>query len=273
VEGPLNPLKTIKARGPSSKKILGARFSLPLFFVASSSGAQLSFDFFLSNSELSEKDFYETLSHGKAHFQTLAASQGEVLEVYADYDTEFDNAYSRREGSQVSITVYGGLKNRPLMNSDVLSLVFCHELGHLYGGEPYSNADLKKSLEGQADYWALFSGCADDLLARTPPPIPTSEDSVDWIDQNCRENDPTRTPLQCRRLMIAIERLSKAFHRGPRESSPHFWTPDPSRVNETLRTHPAVQCRMDTLFRASRRLSRPLCWFKNEPAVERTDFL
>ncbi len=206
---------------------------------------------------LTKTEFHRVLSVGKAEFQTLAASEGERLEVYADYESDFDNAYSRREGTEVSLIFYGGIKSRPLMNSDVLALVFCHELGHLYGGTPYSLPELRKSIEGQADDWAIRSGCLARLLERVPAGPVVENDSREWIENFCKEDGGDF----CFRTLNAIKGLTRGFSRGAGEKTPSFSSPDPRQVSETLRTHPSPQCRMDSYLAAYRGIKRPACWF------------
>jgi len=211
-----------------------------------------------THSALSKQDFYRTLGLGKALFQPLAEAHFEELEIYAAYDSQLDNAFARREGKEVSLTFFGGMRLRVGMNRDVLALIFCHELGHLYGEDPYSNRELRKSVEGQADYWAILSGCFETMLENMPDPN-------DWTAQDPRQNiaDLCRGTLRnCERVHRAMIRLARSVRRERGEAAPDLMLRDNSQVEETLRTHPSAQCRLDTFRAGFQKLPRPSCWFK-----------
>ena len=132
-------------------------------------------------------------------------------------------------------------------------MVLCHELGHLYGKEPWSDEYNRKSVEGQADYWGA-QVCLPTLLRAIPSeslpaPIPPT------IQRRCL-NDQL-----CIRALLAAARVGLFLANNHQLPVPQFDTPDPTVFNETFHVHPSPQCRLDTYLAGFFNRSRPHCWF------------
>jgi hypothetical protein len=170
-------------------------------------------------------------------FQHLASSNEEELQVLGGWvDRRADMAFARRwENAQVLI--YKGMAHRRELNVDALILIICHELGHLYGGAPYSNYDNKLSLEGQSDYFAT-NRCLEVALR-------------EWNQENVEE-----------RIFMAMLDVGKFLANNRGITHPEFNTPDETIVDETNRSHPSPQCRLDTYLAGHEARPRPNCWFK-----------
>lgn len=149
------------------------------------------------------------------------------------------NAYATiDENEDALIMVNMGMLNHPEMQSQILDLFMCHELGHLLGGEPKlvrpNNRKSWSSVEGQADYYATKE-CMSKLGY-------TKEQTVHHSVQ----------------LAQLIARM-RGYHRLP-----SIEQKDQTRPGHILQTHPNPQCRLDTFIAGLNLEQRPLCWYDNE---------
>lgn len=211
-------------------------FLLTLFISFSSFAHTESDELFISvdGPKIPKKRFTTIINSIDKLFSPYAAKNGRTLEFFTDYDADWPQGFARRwETDQVHI--YGGLA--ALGTEDVLGLVICHELGHLYGGVPYSDEYNKMSVEGQADYWATVE-CFSQL-------VPLLEKREGTIEE--------------RGVEAAL--VLTAFYADNRNlSHPDVRTPDTTVVTQVLRTHPSPQCRLDTYVAGLYNFSRPACW-------------
>lgn len=205
------------------------------------------FTFKAQGPKLSKTRFKAVISILNRHFESYAQRDGRELEFYTDYDADWAQAFARRwETDQVH--VYGGLAAVPGVTEDSFALVLCHELGHLYGGEPFGDAYNHMAVEGQADYWATLS-CFKEVVDDLPPLRPSS------IALSLCEQDE-----RCARGMDASLVMSSFFADNRSIAHPQFHTPDLSVVTEVVRTHPEPQCRLDTYQAGLLHKERPACW-------------
>lgn len=215
-----------------------------LFLISFSSFAHIDgHDLFITANgpKIPKKRFNTIITSVEKLFAPYSAKSGRVLEFYTDYNADWAQGFARRwETDQVHI--YGGLAALPNGTEDVFALVLCHELGHLYGGLPYSDEYNKMSVEGQADYWAT-SECFEKVL----PILEKREGS---------SND---------RAIEAALVLTAFFADNRNLAHPDLKNPDSSIVTEVLKTHPSPQCRLDTYVAGILRLSRPECWMPANP--------
>ncbi|MCP4911630.1 MAG: hypothetical protein GY909_00815 [Oligoflexia bacterium] len=182
------------------------------------------------NPVISKRDFFRLLENFEKQFTPLALTYGDKLHVLGGWnDPTADMAMSRRWGNDAQILVYRGMAHRKELSKKGLLLILCHELGHLYGGTPHTT--MGKSVEGQADYWAT-NICLPQVLP----------------------NDDH---------MIAINEVAHFLANNWDEPIPNEQTPDLTIVDETLKVHPAPQCRFDTYLAGLRKQPRPRCWFAN----------
>lgn len=190
---------------------------------------------FISTSALAELDqraFKRVLTSVQTEFATLAHEHGERLQVAGQWKDDWIAANARRWDDEFIIVIYGGVARQAEVDEDVLALVFCHELGHGYGGEPYRDAYNHISVEGQADYWATQT-CLPRVF----------------------KNDTAA------RAVRAALGLTQMFARLHKIKAPQLETPDSTQVSETTRTHLSLQCRLDTLVAGVLGQERPRCWF------------
>lgn len=191
--------------------------------------------------KLPKKRFVAIISLFEKEFSPLAQKDNRELVFYTDYNENWAQAFARRwETDQV--IVYGGMAALNNGSEDSFALVLCHELGHLYGGMPFSDAYNRLAVEGQADYWAT-EVCMPQILPKIS------------------ELDP-----QARTLDAALV-LSAFFADNRNLAHPKISTPDTSVVERVLLTHPSPQCRLDTYWAGIFKDTRPACWFREVPAV------
>lgn len=214
--------------------IFSANYSAPAF-----SGVD-EFPSRSSGEKLPRKTFDRIINLFETTFSPYAEANGRQLEFMTDYNEDWVQAFARRwETDQV--IVYGGVAAIKNGSEDTMALILCHETGHLYGGKPVSDEFNNLSLEGQADYWAA-SHCMDKILpflsAKNPP-------------QTIRD-----------RKIDAFLAVTAHFADNRNLPHPRLETPDQTVVETTNLTHPAPQCRLDTMMAGVTGKPRPFCWFK-----------
>ena len=184
--------------------------------------------------KIPKKRFFEIIRLFETEFQYLARANRRKFEIFADYNSEWAQAFARRWDTD-HILVYGGAATIGGGSEDAFALLLCHETGHLYGGSPWSDEHNQLSMEGQADYWSAF--CFKKIIQKFP----------------YQEGD---------RLTEAALLLTAFYADNRGISHPEVGTPDPTVVERILKTHPEPQCRLDTILAGMRGAERPLCWWK-----------
>lgn len=202
-----------------------------------------------TGTKLPKARFQAVIKILETEFQSFAAAHGRKLEFLTDYNEDWAQAFARRwETDQV--IVYGGASGLNGGSEDSFALILCHEVGHLYGGEPWSDEHNKLSLEGQADYWSTrecFKRIVGKLTVKK-----ASESSLKY----CRYDEI------CARTIDAALVVTAFYADNRNLVHPKIETPDETIVDVTNKTHPAPQCRLDTLKGGLEFLMRPLCWYK-----------
>ena len=196
---------------------------------------------------LSKRLFIGVISLMRRSFSPLAHQDGRDLVIYSDYDSHWPQAFARRWDSD-QVLVHGGMAGLPGSTADSFALTLCHELGHLYGGLPYSDIHNQISVEGQADYWAT-EVCFPQIIAALPSRTP-SRDSLKYCDGK----------IDCARTLDAALVMTAFFADNRRIPHPKVSTPDESVAHEVLLTHPEPQCRLDTFWAGIHQRLRPRCW-------------
>lgn len=222
---------------------------LSLFF-SLSSYASMTEDFMRpTGAKLPKARFHAVIKVLENEFQSLAAANGRKLEFYTDYDEDWAQAFARRwETDQV--IVYGGASGLSGGSEDSFALILCHEVGHLYGGEPYSDDHNKLAVEGQADFWSTRE-CFKRVVGKLSVKV-ASESSLKYC----------KGEVVCARTVDAALVVTAFYADNRSLVHPKLETPDLSVAEATNRTHPLPQCRLDTLRAGLEFLIRPLCWYK-----------
>ena len=185
---------------------------------------------------ISKRVFQRTVEKMGEEFSYLADSFNEKLLTYASWiDPTYDQALARRWDS-AQVLVYRGMAHRRELNRDALALVVCHELGHLYAGQPLKNENDFIAAEGQADYFAT-KHCIRKALAI-------------FDEKNIEE-----------RAIEATKAVGEFLANNWGHKHPRTDTPDESVVDTTNLSYPTPQCRFDTYMAGLKGELRPRCWY------------
>jgi hypothetical protein len=115
---------------------------------------------------LTRAEFSQTIRVFEAVFAPYAARDNRTFEILSDWNEAWPQAFARRWETD-HLIVYGGIARIPGSTIDSFALTLCHEVGHLYGGEPFGDSANRMAVEGQADYWAA-SECWEKIVNELP---------------------------------------------------------------------------------------------------------
>ena len=214
---------------------------------------------------MTQELFNHIIDIAKEAYKPFADAKGERLTVNAKWEDATVNANARRMFWNVSINMYGGLARRAEVTPDAFALVLCHELGHAYGGEPYVQALLSLSSEGQSDYYGM-QACLQKVIDKLEV---TAADVMvtPYTEAKCGEKHGAPNTFaynSCLRKMSAGQSLGNLLAVMKKEPQPNYQTPDSTVVDKTLTSYPEkVQCRLDTYHNGAMDMARPACWFSN----------
>ncbi len=181
--------------------------------------------------------------------------------------------WRKQNTKNIGFNLGAGWKVAKWASQDVLDLVMCHELGHLFGGEPLKHK-LKYSVEGQADYFSSHE-CLGKLWAydlKNNTTVLRIENVIEFkhvpheFKTNCEKHFAPKEDevVICKRTLEAAFLLTQFINnqvpvvwRKPLS----FFTPDEhDRGPFLLEGHPSPQCRLDTFYAGVFSLKRPRCW-------------
>ena len=201
------------------------------------------------------------------------------LLVYWDRNTVGGSAH-RDDWKKYVVGVDRGLLLAPRLTSDSLKMLICHEMGHLFGGQPLRPAPVGwegpldesglslLSAEGQADYYAssvcfrrLVGGedHRESLKGRQIPQRLLQQCGAAWGDQ-------TPASFLCLRTAVAGLDFLNLVKEFPISLSDR----DETVVEKTLiGEYPSRQCRLDTLKAGALcRAKAPLDFVRKDKSAE-----
>jgi len=207
------------------------------------------------NAGISEVEFHSVLDHFEKIYSPIIKKEGGVLLLSRLWKEATVNASAQRFGNTWMLNMFGGLARHPLMTIDGFRLVLCHELAHHLGGSPKIGGmrGYWASVEGQADYFASMK-CFKRMVDGEDHSIVIQDQELPTILSNaCERSFITKDEvLLCLRGGLAGLKLAEFMNSLKENQKPiSLDTPDLSVVKKTLKTHPEVQCRLDTYFRAN----------------------
>jgi hypothetical protein len=210
-------------------------------------------------SNIDQNQFNQTIDAIVTEFKIDLISHGVLeIKVNKDWDNDKVNASARKKDGVFELNVYGGLARHNLINTDALTLVVCHEIGHIVGGAPTWKPFSIASSEGQADYFATLK-CFRRLYKNNKIRF-LKKDVHKLAWKKCRAQYSQEVEFHlCLRSSKAQERLAsllKVLTNEPK--TPDFSTPDPYKIMFILfNGYPNLQCRLDTLFAGSLCINDP----------------
>lgn len=192
----------------------------------------------------------------------------------------------------LALVVNQGLLDSPRLTPDILRMVLCHELGHLFGGAPRRNIPPEwdgpvatdgqsfHSAEGQSDYYA--SVVCFRRLVRMRPNMQTSiKRAGPRLTARCDQawTDAKERAL-CLRTALAGQDFLNLVFEFPISTENTDSSISPVLIRDT---YPSRQCRLDTIINGAlcsetfssalnfsqmekndcsfQEAKRPLCWY------------
>lgn len=176
------------------------------------------------------------------------------------------NGYAHLSGERNAEIKIAGNQCPAALPPDALSVLLCHEIGHLAGGAPFmkfagDKSSLQISAEGQADFFAT-SSCLPSLWRTENNSESLAQISAhQGLEKACPSSLDSQERSLCARIAIASKgfqdynyalALSEAANTIPPRSpgaAPSFENHDSSITPRTLtREYPKLQCRLDTML-------------------------
>ena len=214
---------------------------------------------------MTEAKFNTILDRVENYYRSVISGRGAQLVVQRMWNDSTVNAFAERSGSEWRIRMYGGLARHEAITDDAFALIACHEIGHHLGGAPKYRGQWAAN-EGQADYFATLK-CMRDVFGK---------DDNRTIVQGL--NPPQTLVRSCERSFGDAQMIATCVRSGMAglsaaelmrvltSSAPiSFDTPDPEQVSDTVDSHPAAQCRLDTYS------SGAICQVASSEALSETD--
>ena len=209
------------------------------------------------SSGLDQKSAEKIILSIQKEFKSDIEKRGGVLKMNLVWQDPSVNALASRnlENPKLyEVKILGGLARHPMMTSDTLALIACHELGHHIGGSPTKKAGASMmSVEGQADYFAGLR-CLKrvfalednrDVLKKFPREI-EAKAALEKCSLVYGNENELNVCLRIARASLEVGRLFQSLSKkGTRVS---LLTRDTNVVDKIFEGHPAAQCRVDTLM-------------------------
>lgn len=216
-----------------------------------------------SSASAAPADFTPVLDEAARLYAPVAEAAGGRLRIEIREDSPLNSASADRglNGDYI-VRVDRGLLRSPRLTDDVLRLILCHELGHLFGGPPRKPLPPEWDGPTAPDGGSLFSseGQADVYAARacfrrlaTAAALPPKDDALPFrVRAEC--DDGWRAGTEgaglCRRAAMAALGFLTLDHDFPIG----FDLRDATVVERTLDgVYPSRQCRLDSMLAAAAR--------------------
>lgn len=167
------------------------------------------------------------------------------LSIVVLEDDETINASASKGISEWTLELFGGLFTIEGMTQDSISVILCHEIGHLIAGFPgvgISNDSIDyMSVEGNSDYFAS-QACLRKLWENENNKKTDLTQVPEFLLNQCSEKFEDQDELLdiCNRTMAAIKDLQSIF------VDTSLTEPSIAQTEITLDFHPDFQCRIDT---------------------------
>lgn len=202
------------------------------------------------DANLTEEEFVTTTNYIINLYKPLAQLHNANLSVNFKWKDSTVNAFANQSGKKWEVTMYGGLARRPEVTLDGYSLVVCHELGHHFGGYPFTRW---ASNEGQSDYFSTHA-CAKKIWGDQLDINATFRNTVDPVAKShCDSIWPSEEQQNlCYRSAQAGLSLARLLGALRNKKNLSFSTPSKKKIIfATNNSHPDAQCRLDTYLAGS----------------------
>lgn len=209
----------------------------------------------------SKAKFDNALAYALQEYKGVFKKYGMNLTIVPEWDNMTVNAYAEAQGTNRFVTVFGGIYRTTVLTEDALLAVLCHEFGHHLAGKPTHPYGEIYSAEGQSDYYAA-NVCLPILFKRLDNKAYLKTKKVSFfIKTKCdsKYKSDSAESYICQRSLLAG--LSLAEVLGSEKYS--YENKEKLAVDDTNRSYPSVQCRLDTMLAGS------LCNRKGSPVRDR----
>lgn len=214
-------------------------------------------------------DFTPVLGEAARLYAPVAEAAGGRLRIEIREDSPLNSASADRDlNGDYIVRVDRGLLRSPRLTDDVLRLILCHELGHLFGGPPRKplppewdgptapDGGSLFSAEGQADVYAAracFRRIATAKASAAATALPPKDDALPFrVRAECDDGwrAGTESARLCRRAAMAALGFLTLDHDFPIG----YDLRDATVVERTLAgEYPSRQCRLDSMLAAAAR--------------------
>lgn len=210
---------------------------------------------FAANS-VSESDFNDVLNAFRAIYPDV--------QISSEWEVDIANAQASVMFGDKIMRVTGGLARLEGVSPDVLTLMLCHEIGHVAEAEHVGNQGAGYSYnlvsEGGADYYAT-SSCFEKVARKLQSPPSKQFISAD-AKAFCGRQSQVNNALCVRALsaaeMIAQLQWNTVHSKGA--VKPRLGQRDSLKVKEDNLDYPSAQCRLDTFVNGLFQKPAPACW-------------
>ena len=247
-----------------STRVFGSLFGTVCGFLSCATSLS-AFGTILPPNDLYKEDTREAANISKEEFNTIIDNIVDVYQPFAKlnggtiksnnkWEDSTVNASAQRAGNTWTINMYGGLARRAEVTADGFALVVCHELGHHMGGFPFVGG-IQGLLgpwaanEGSSDYFATHA-CARRIWKEKKSTNSRYRNTVESLAKEKCDQAWSSIEDQnlCYRVSDASKSLAVLLAALKKSTLPDFATPDTKTVGSTSSSHPAAQCRLDTMF-------------------------
>jgi hypothetical protein len=200
---------------------------------------------------MTEEEFNQILERVITVYSPIIKLKKSVLILNKLWKSDAVNANASRFGGTTwTINIYGGIARHPLVTSDGLLFITCHELGHHLGGAPKIGGlrGYWSSTEGEADYFGGMK-CMRKILFNDDNISIVKDMNVDsLLRDKCSSTYQNENEVAlCERIGMAGKSLGDMLASLKGDNSVvYFNRPDKTIVTKTIKEHPNAQCRLDT---------------------------
>ena len=210
---------------------------------------------FAANS-VSESDFNDVLGAFNKIYPDV--------QVFGEWDVDIANAQASVMFGDKILRVTGGLARLDGVSPDVLTLMLCHEMGHVaeaeHVGDHGEGSSYNLVSEGGADYFAT-SRCFETVSRELNSPLSQQFISKD-SQKFCVRQSKVDQEL-CQRALSAAEMIAQlqwdTVHAAG-APKPQLGQRDSLKVKKDNLDYPSAQCRLDTFVNGLFQQPAPACW-------------
>jgi hypothetical protein len=188
-------------------------------------------------------------------FKPYAEERGQTFRIDRYLGRRGEVAKGRKQGKDNQVLIHGGFYTAHGMTTEIMSIIACHEVGHVLGGGPIDTPRGRTiTIGAQADYFAT---------AKCLRMIYSDNEQLQWLERNeaagkiddfaraeCAKQFTHQVEFAtCLRSSMAALNAVHTIDAYYEVSKIKFENPSTEVVDETFLDHArGNQCRLDTLF-------------------------